>query len=379
MMTRETILDLAQEENEPCISIYLPTHKKGNNVQQDSIRLKNLLVEAEKKLKDHHMKSREIDNFLEEAHKLLDQPSFWRHNDNGLAIFITDDSFNYFRIPYSFSDKVMLDNHFLITPLIPMITLDGAFYILTLSQKNIRFLECTRNDVKPIDIDETPTSMKEFLKFDVYHPNLQHHAGQGGNRNAIFHGHGGAKDTDTKEVENYLKTVENYVTSFLKKTNDPLVLAGVDEAIDIYKKVNHYNRLLDQSVSGNPDPKSDKEIKDEAWEVIKSHFLKDIFHDIERYGDLSESDKRSDNLTKIVEASYYGKVDSLFISIDEYSWGWFDQERNTVHHNAEPQNRDHDLINMAAIKTLTQGGDVYALDEKHMPNDSSISAIFRYS
>lgn len=378
MITKETILDLAQEESNTCISIFLPTHKAGEDVQKDPICFKNLLVEAEKKLKDRGMKSRDIENFLEGPRKLLDQPSFWRHNDNGLAVFITDDGFKYYRIPYSFSDKVMLDNHFLITPLIPMITLEGTFCILTLSQKNIRFLRCTRNDFELINMGKTPTSMEEFLKFDVYHPNLQHHAGQGGNRNAIFHGHGGAKDTDTKEVENYLKTVENHVTSFLKKSNDPLVLAGIDKAIDIYKKVNHYNRLLDQSVSGNPDPKSDKELKDEAWEVIKSYFLQDMFHDIERFGDLSGSNKRSDNLTKIVEAAYYGKIDSLFIPIDAYSWGWFDQDRNTVHHSAEPQKRDHDLINMAAIKTLIQDGDVYALDKENMPNDSSIAAIFRY-
>lgn len=378
MITKETILDLAQEESNTCISIFLPTHKAGEDVQKDPICFKNLLVEAEKKLKDRGMKSRDIENFLEGPRKLLDQPSFWRHNDNGLAVFITDDGFKYYRIPYSFSDKVMLDNHFLITPLIPMITLEGTFCILTLSQKNIRFLRCTRNDFELINMGKTPTSMEEFLKFDVYHPNLQHHAGQGGNRNAIFHGHGGAKDTDTKEVENYLKTVENHVTSFLKKSNDPLLLAGIDKAIDIYKKVNHYNRLLDQSVSGNPDPKSDKELKDEAWEVIKSYFLQDMFHDIERFGDLSGSNKRSDNLTKIVEAAYYGKIDSLFIPIDAYSWGWFDQDRNTVHHSAEPQKRDHDLINMAAIKTLIQDGDVYALDKENMPNDSSIAAIFRY-
>ena len=379
MITKETILDLAQEESDICVSIYLPTHKAGEEVQQDPIRLKNLLVEAENKLKDRDMKSREVESFLEGPRKLLDQPSFWRHNDNGLAVFITENGFNYYRIPYSFSDKVMVDNHYLITPLIPMITLEGSFNILTLSQKDIRFFKCTRNDVESIDMGEAPSSMEEFLKFDVHQPNLQHHAGQGGDRNAIFHGHGGAKDTDTKEVENYLKTIENHVTSYLKKTNDPLILAGVDEAIDIYKKVNHYNRLLDQSITGNPDPKSDKEIKDEAWEVIKSYFLQDMFQDIERYGHLSGSNKQSDDLSKIVEASYYGKVDSLFIPVGEYSWGRFDQDHNTVHRSNEPGNQEYDLINMAAIKTLIQGGDVYALDEEHMPDNSSIAAIFRYS
>ncbi len=236
MITKETILDLAQEESDICISIFLPTHKTGEEVQQDPIRFKNLLVEAENKLKDRGMKSRDIEDFLEGPRKLLDQPSFWRHNDKGLAVFITDDGFNYYRIPYSFSGKVMLDNHFLITPLIPMITLEGTFCVLTLSQKNIRFLRCTRNDVESIDMGETPTSMEEFLKFDVHHPNLQHHAGQGGDRNAIFHGHGGAKDTDTKEVDNYLKTVENHVTSFLKKQMIHWFLPGLMKRSIFIKK-----------------------------------------------------------------------------------------------------------------------------------------------
>ncbi len=379
MITKENILDLAREESDTCISIFFPTHKAGNEVQQDPIRFKNLLVEAENKLTDRGMKQRNIEEMLEGPRKLLDQPSFWRHSNKGLAVFITDKGFNYYRIPYSFSDKVMVDNHFLITPLIPMISMEGTFCVLTLSQKNIRFLKCTRNEIDSIDMGKTPTSMEEFLKFDVHQPSLQHHAGQGGDRNAIFHGQGGAKDTDTKEVENYLKTVENFVTSFLKKTNDPLVLAGVGEAVDIYRKVNHYNRLQDQSVTGNPDPKSDKKIRDEAWEVIKSYFLQDMFNDMERLGDLSDSDMQSDNLSEIVEASFYGKIDSLFIPIGTYSWGRFDEDQNTVHHGNERGKHDYDLINMAAIKTLTQGGDVYALDKEDMPNGNAIAAIFRYS
>jgi hypothetical protein len=50
-----------------------------------------------------------------------------------------------------------------------------------------------------------------------------------------------------------------------------------------------------------------------------------------------------------------------------------------VHHSAEQRNGEHDLINMAAIKTLTQGGDVYALEKEDMPQEASIAAIFRYA
>lgn len=377
MITKETILDLAQEESDICVSVYLPTHKKGEEVQQDPIRFKNLLVEAEKKLKDREVNPQDRENILEGPRKLLDQPLFWQHNDKGLAVFITDDGFDYYRIPYSFSDKVMVDNHFLITPLIPMITLEGTFCILTLSQKNVRLLKATRTDTEDIELKEAPTNIEEFQKYDVYEKSLSSASGGGGSK-SMFHGWGDAS-VENKVVEHYLNTIENEVTSIMHRRRDPLILAGIEEAVAIYRKVNNYERTMDDSITGNPDPKSDAEIKDEGWEIIKSYFLRDMFKDIERFGDLSGSDKQSDNLTKIVEASYYGKIDSLFVPIGEYSWGWFDQKRNTVHHSAEPRNGEHDLINMAAIKTLTQGGDVYALDKEHMPNGSSIAAIFRYS
>lgn len=376
MITRQDILDLAKQEHDVCISLYLPTHKMGEEVQQDPIRLKNLLSEAKKQLVSHEVPEKKIEELLEEPRKLLDKPLFWQHNDRGLAIFVSEDEFEYYRIPHEFKERVMIDDHFLITPLVPMISLEGTFCMLALSQKNVRLLKCTRASVEEIELSDSPTSMEEFKKYDVYEKNITS-AGSGGAA-SMFHGWGdGSVETDY--VENYLKTIENEVTSILRKRNDPLVLAGIDEAMAIYKNVNHYSRLMDQTVSGNPDPKTDAEIRDEGWKVIQSYFLKDMYEDIRRFGDLSGSEKQSDNLTKIVEAAYYGKVDSLFVPVGEHSWGWFDTERDVVHHSSEPKNGEHDLINMAAIKTLTQSGNVYALDKDEMPNGSSIAAIFRYA
>lgn len=376
MITREDILNLASKEQNVCISIFLPTHKMGEEVQQDPIRLKNLLSKATDQLKEYEVKQRKIEKLLEEPRKLLDKPSFWRHNDKGLALFISEDEFEYYRIPHSFKERVMVEDHFLITPLIPMISKEGSFCVLALSQKNVRLLKCTRADVEEIELQDAPTNMDEFKKFDVFEKNLKA-AGSTGSEN-MFHGWGdGSVETDY--VKNYLKTIENDVTGILRKRNDPLILAGIDEAVAEYRKVNHYSRLMDQTIAGNPDPKSDEEIKDEGWNIIESYFLKDMYDDIERFGHLSGSDKQSDNLTQIVEAAYYGKVDSLFVPIGEHSWGWFDIERDVVHHSKGPKNGEHDLINMAAIKTLTQSGNVYALDKDEMPSDSSIAAIFRYA
>ncbi len=383
MITRENILNLAEKEHDICISIYLRTHKTGESVQQDPIRLKNLLGEASEMLKKQGLKDREIEALLEEPRKLLDTPLFWQHNDQGLALFMSEDEFEYYRIPHSFNERVMVDDHYLITPLVPMITLEGTFSILTLSQKEVRLLRSTRTKVIRLTLEEAPTNMKEYLKFNVQEPSLQHHAGQatGGEhgKGDIFHGHGGEGSTDQREAINYLKHIENEVTSKMRQRNDPLILAGMEKAVAEYRKINHYNRVMDDAITQNPDDLKDEELKDKGWEIIQSHFLQGMYNDIERFGDLAGSEKQSDNLSKIIEAAYYGRVESLFVPIGEHSWGRFDEERDTVHHSSEQRNGEHDLINMAAIKTLTQSGNVYALDKEDMPNNSSIAAIFRYS
>lgn len=378
MITRDNILNLAKRELDVGISIFLPTHRKSDQIQQDSIRLKNLLSEAEEQLKEREISGNRIEKALEGPRKLLDQASFWRHNNKGLALFISEENFDYYRIPYRFDEQVMVSDHYLITPLIPMITLEGTFCTLALSQKNVRLFKCTRDSIEPIALEDTSTSLDEYLKYDVTEKHLQHHAG-GEPGTAIFHGHGGTGETNTRDIINFLKTVENEVTSIMQRRNDPLIIAGVKQAVAEYRKVNHYSRIVDKAIQENPDPLSDEEIGRRSWNIVKFHFLEDMYDDMERFADLSGSEKRSDNLSKIVEAAYYGRVDSLFVPIGEHSWGWFDQERDVVHHSATPKNGEHDLINMAAIKTLTQSGRVYALEKSEMPTSSSIAAIFRYA
>lgn len=389
MITRQTILNLINKSSNPSISIYLPTHVKGEEVQQDPIRFKNCLKEVEEKLKKNEVDAKKIDKMLEGPREWLDQPMFWQQNDRGLAVFITEDIFEFYRVPIEFSEQTHVEDHFLITPMLPMVTLEGTFCILALSQKEVRLIKATRESSERVELQEAPTNMKEFLKFNVAEPSLQHHSGQGTGRGKaqahqhsrgdIFHAQGADGETDQREAINYLKQIENEVTSILRKRNDPLVLIGMEQAVAEYKKINHYDRLMGEAINRNPDDLSDEKIKDKGWDVIKSYFLQEMYDDMDRFANLTGSEKQSDNLTKIVEASYYGKVASLFVPIGEQSWGWFDEDRDVVHHSSEQRNGEHDLINMAAIKTLSQGGNVYALDREHMPQDSSVAAIFRYA
>lgn len=379
MITKQTIIDLVEKGKEYNVSIYMPTHVMGDEIQQDPIRLKNLLKEAEEQLLEMDIRKSRAQEMLQPAADLLEKPNFWQHSDKGLAVFISDNYFETFRVPLSFRDQVYAGDHFLITPLLPMITLDGTFSILALSQKKVRLLRATRTTVQEREFENAPTSMEEFKQYDVHEKNLSSSPMPSGTRgDTNLHGWGDSAE-ENKDVENYLKQIENEVTSVLRRRYDPLILAGIDSVAGEYRRINHYSRLMEKHLSGGPDEKSNDTLRDEGWGVIKTHFLGDMFRDISRFKDLTGSDRQSDNLTNIVESTYYGKVDTLFVTTGEQSWGRFDEERDTVHHSAEKRNGENDLINAAAIKTLTQGGDVWSLDREQMPNQATVAAIHRYS
>jgi hypothetical protein len=375
MITKQTIKDLQQSAETINVSVYMPTHKHEPGVQQDPIRFKNLITEAENKLKEKHVDIDSIRSIKEKADELLSNPMFWRHNDEGLAVFITPDTIEYFKVPIKFAEQAYVDEFFLITPLIRMITLEGSFNVLALSQKNVRLLSCTRNTVEQIELIEAPHSMEKFREFDVYQRSVQQHSGQG-KGTPIFHGHGGGDD-DQKVISEYLKTIENEVTSIMRKENDPLILIGVENAVAHYEKVNHYSRLVDHPVTTNPDPLSDEQLLQKGWEQIQNHFLKDMYQDLENLNDLKGTDKISMDVHEIVENSYYGKTDTLFVQSDEQNWGVFEPEVRNTEESNKPSGKT-DLLNLAALYTLEHGGDVYTICEQEAFSNQ-IAAIYRYS
>lgn len=70
IFTRPELEQLMRKEQQWCVSIYIPTHCSGVEIQQDPIQLKNLLREAEKLLSARGLCKRDVQKMLEPASKL---------------------------------------------------------------------------------------------------------------------------------------------------------------------------------------------------------------------------------------------------------------------------------------------------------------------
>jgi hypothetical protein len=134
----------------------MPTFRTGTESQQNQIRLKNLLRGAEEKVLAAGLRPQEVKEFLEPALTLTTNVLFWRRQSDGLAVFRSRDLFRTFTLPEVFDEALTVAERFHVRPLLPLLQEDRRFYILALSQKELRLLEGTCQNVREIEIESVP-------------------------------------------------------------------------------------------------------------------------------------------------------------------------------------------------------------------------------
>ena len=102
-----------------CISLYMPTNPIA--WEQEPIRLKNLLVMSEARLAVSGLRGPEVHKLMRPAEELRWNKDFWQHQSEGLAIFLSNDFFEKYRLPARFEELLIITNSFHIKPLLPLL------------------------------------------------------------------------------------------------------------------------------------------------------------------------------------------------------------------------------------------------------------------
>lgn len=387
ILTREDVQLLAGVEAEPCISLYMPTFRFESGQEQNPIRFKNLMKIITSNLEDMGHDEETITAMLAPAHALLDDTAFWRTVSDGLALFLENGEMQVFRLPIDFEELAVTGGKFHLKPLFPLIATNNRFYVLSLSQNQVRLYQGTHYAVSEVESKEIPESIAEALAFDDPQDFLQSHTTNrvGARSDVAHHGHGGDADDRTGQPQSDLKRffdqIDDGVRRVLGDENAPLVLAGVKYYLPIYRDANTYPHLIDDEIAaGNPEHLHAKELHQKVWTIVEPLFMElqessidQFHHQYHNGGGLA-----SDDLKAIVPASCFSQVDTLFVPIGEHRWGTYDAESNTVETHAEQQAGDDDLLNLATLHTYLNGGTVHALRPGNMPVEAPLAATFRY-
>ena len=384
-VSKDELHELLVPQSGLALSMYMPTYRKGAEVQQNAIRFKNLLATAEKKL--HEQGEKDPESMLSPAHALLSDTPFWQQQSDGLAVFLGEDHISTYRLPISFNEAVIAGNRFYVRPLLDTWHRDDKFFVLELTLGGVSLWQGDRLHLDKVELgDDVPTSLEEALQYDDIESHLQYHTGTGrttdsGKRGAMFHGQGGSQEADDKEnVLRFLRALDNGVCERIGDSQTPLVLIGVNSAQGAYRQVNHHEGLVEQGISMNPQDLDAGEAHAQAWDLVAPHFNQKRDESLNVFKHLAgnNEERATTALKEIVSAAYFQRVDTLFLQDTERRWGAFDAEANSVDVHEEAQDGDDELLNFAAVHTLLNGGRVYTLDASQMPASTPVSAILRY-
>ncbi|MEW6112346.1 MAG: hypothetical protein AB1664_09475 [Thermodesulfobacteriota bacterium] len=379
LVTIEELKGLMQSQGDTCVSVMMPTRHTTSEALQNPIRFKNLLRQAQSMLADVNHPN--PSTLLSPAEALLEDRDFWHHQGNGLAAYFSDGFFHYYRVPIELEEIVVVSDRFHLKPLLSLLRADGRFYLLALSQNEVRLFECTRHTVSEVELVGIPVSLAEALKYDQPERQLQYQTRtpqRPGRRAAVFHGHGGGNEPSKDDILHYFQTIDRGLQQFLPDGRVPLVLAGVEYLFSIYRESNTFPFLMDKGVTGNPEGLRGEELHEPAWKIVEPVFDQARRDEIDRFHALAGTGKASDDFQEVLDAAHYGRVATLFVPVGLEIWGKYNENggKITLHEGAQPG--DQDLLDLAAAQTIMTGGTVYAVEPEEAPSDAPLAAIFRW-
>lgn len=381
-INQSDMLELIATKDTHCISVFLPTHARGEEVQhrRDARSLDAELRLIRNELTAAGLPETALEQRLSPLFELTEDSDFWRHQAQGLALFATARKLLTFRLPYAVKQEHRLAPSFHLLPLIPMLTGSGAFYLLSLELERIRLFEGNRESMTQLDIRELiPERLEERVGYDYEQKVMQFRSQHQAYAGAGYHGHDGADRDRHDEIARYFRGVDQGLLTILAKKPRPLLIASQEYLAAIYREVSAYGLIEEEPIVCNLSESPDTELHRLSWQRMKPVFEKEGIRKWQKFLQYHGSGKASADLAAILPALYEGKVDSLFVDAENDVLGKFEAETGQIRWEETPTPFSASLLDWAVSQALQHGGRVYRKTAEEMPAGASCAALFRYA
>lgn len=365
-----------------CISIFLPTQRGGKDVLEEKSKkqLKSIWQEVSSELESRDVPQTKIEKLGEPVQQLMEDRDFWRHQSDGLALFIADGFFEKYTLPINFDTHIYIGKEFYVKPLLPVFKNDDRFYLLAVQLEDVEFFEATKYSIGKIEVDDlAPGRLEERVGFDYKEKTLQFQSQNPAGESAIFHGQGASERNRKKEIKQYFRAIDQGLHSILNEETAPLVVACQDYLFTIYEDANTYQHLYDKPILENPADSSMLDLHQKALDLLEPELEKEKREKLKKMEE-TNPDQRSASIDEIVQAAHEGKIDTLFLENRAEVWGTFDEQNMKVEVQEEQNVQNYSLMNLAVAKVIENGGQAYLLEHAFMPQkETKMNALFRYN
>jgi hypothetical protein len=369
-ISRNQIEELVNHGEETVASIYVPTARKGIDVLQGPIKLKQMLESVETELVNMGMRSTLAKDFVGPAQKLLSDTTFWDQRSDGVAMFLADGFFKAYHLSFPVPESIQVGTRFNILPLISALSKGEPHYVLALDKNQVRLIVCTAQSTKEATVPGMPRSLASFVSQEYAEKQSQaHSAGPAGQAGSMIRHGAGDKGADAKvKLRRYSQAIDNALRTLLHESKHPVVLAGTQEFVDEYRAVTKYPHVLPDGIIRSTKTLEPNDIRKFSQPIADQHADRKRQEELEKYRAFAGTGLTSQQPEELRDLALAGKIESLFTI----------QDPSGTNAEGPLPTPEWALVNEVALATLANHGSVYRISKEELETVGSAAAILRY-
>jgi len=364
--SRDDIRRLNQIRSDACVSIYLATTPKTDQITTARITLKNDIKEAGSQLDAIGLdKGRRVVLF-EKLEGLAEDDDFWSHQANSLAVLATADMIRTFRLPNALTPVTEISDRFHVTPLLRAVTFPYSAYVLALSQNAVRLIEL-HSDLPPthVPVHGLPRDAASVVGTASLNSRPASGRIQG--------------DEGNVRLRQFARKVDAALRPVLTGRETPLILAAPDRLQSVYRSVNSYAGLVDEHLVISPGDVSDEDLAEKARSVLDSVYKKEVADLNALYSRRVGEGLATSDLADAARAATFGAIEAISVNIDSVVPGSVDERTGAIRFAESVGGKSYRIVDEIAGRALSTGARVLGVRKHDLPDGSTdLAAILRY-
>jgi hypothetical protein len=384
--TLEEFKALAQIKGDTCVSLYLPTSPLGTSAKFNRTAFKDLAKEALAQMKEADVDKSKIAVFEERfahlagpEHDVQDEDkirklqrakpdpieSFWHYQANGLAVLTTTSLTRMFRLPNAPKPLAEVADRLHLTPLIRAMTSPHDIFVLALAEESVRLIHAFANfPPERLQVPNLPKNAEEATRRPSFHVRAPRRRLQNLEGEKVL-------------LQKYVRQVEHTIYNVLSQQNAPLVLAAAEPMASMFRSLNTYPRLADETIEGNPEQRTDAELEDAAIPILDRLYSRELKAVIALYDQLKPRRATTD-VSYAAHAATAGAVDQLLVDLDAVIPGLVSDLDGSVTYAASDDAETYSVVDEVARRALSTGARVLGARKEELPERAPLTAILRY-
>lgn len=398
----------------PCVSLYLPTHRRVPDNRVDLPAYGHQLEALELALALAHPRA-EVERLLEPLRLLGADREFWEHARAGLAVLAADGRARGFRLERPVKPLALVAGRFHLLPLVRLVASLERFTILALTSREAAVYGTTAwhdvaagpaardvtvgpLDVLPLERPHSadpmiPLRRGEVVDAEILEPHRVHRGtGPSGRADTrVVHGGAGDRRADVEQdTETFLRHVDAVVAAAVSRpTGLPLVLVAAAPLAATFRRLSRNPLLAEEHLPVDPHLLAADDLAARVAPVLAAARARLVARELAAFRRARDHGLAAEDLAEIGRAAVAGRVATLLLENDRFVPGSFDAATGSVACHGDPPGdlsragalpaaTTPDVLGLLAEDVLLHGGTIVSLAPTAMPVPSPAAAVLRY-